>query len=360
MAGATYIETLDAFTNFLIAYIHTLLYLRSLYPRTSFVHSRFHNTSAYQSRHPLVCDWIRDAVDAVRTEVLDGTVSRIGIVIFHYGNGRKSGGTEKEMGDVQIMERFMIDISAFPIMNKDERNAVMEWGSRSSSPASVGSASLEPDGVSGEDSQERRHDEDEAGPTVADTLLSRNRSRKDGELSMSAFDIGVDTNLAEQMRAALISLTTRCAQLKALPDQCSFNIAMELKDEADIDPPTGHPQVWISVQPSLQKAGQKAFRNATVQEEGVDGSMQEGNEMKDNTKRGEDLGGLRFTPIRTVETGTFRFETWVEECRAKFEDMSYNRPDSSESSFSEPKIPPQSKGKEKASFSTSSGDSISK
>jgi mitotic spindle assembly checkpoint protein MAD2B len=56
MAGAIYIETLNAFKNFLTAYIHTLLYLRSLYPRTLFVHSRFHNASAYQLRHPLVCD----------------------------------------------------------------------------------------------------------------------------------------------------------------------------------------------------------------------------------------------------------------------------------------------------------------
>ncbi|KAF1347202.1 DNA-binding protein [Lizonia empirigonia] len=84
MASATFIETLDAFNIFLTVYIHTLLYLRSLYPRTSFVHSRFHNTSAYQSRHPLVCDWMRDAVDAVRTKLLDGTVSRIVIVIFNY------------------------------------------------------------------------------------------------------------------------------------------------------------------------------------------------------------------------------------------------------------------------------------
>ena len=35
MADATYIETLDAFNNFLTAYIHALLYLRSFYPRTN-------------------------------------------------------------------------------------------------------------------------------------------------------------------------------------------------------------------------------------------------------------------------------------------------------------------------------------
>jgi mitotic spindle assembly checkpoint protein MAD2B len=369
MAGATYTETLDAFTNFLTAYIHTLLYLRSLYPRTSFVHSRFHNTSAYQSRHPLVCEWIRDAVDAIKTELLDGTVSRIGIVIFHYGDGSKtgSGGSgEKGTGDVQIMERFMIDVSAFPVVHKDERNATMEWGSRPSSQASFRSASLEPDGedISGEDDEERRNEDGDEGPSAADTPSrrnrNRNRNREDSEPNEPAFDIGVDTNLAEQMRAALISLTTRCAQLKPLPDKCSFNIAMELKDEADIDPPIGHPQAWIPVQPSLQKTGRKAFRHARVGDEAEEGSTQGDAELGDKRKRGEDLGGLRFTPIRTVETGTFRFETWVEEGRAKFADMDHKAPESPTISFSKLGVTAQSRGKEKVSFSTSSGDSIMK
>ncbi|KAF1343512.1 hypothetical protein EJ07DRAFT_148566, partial [Lizonia empirigonia] len=230
-------------------------------------------------------------------ELLDGTVSRIGIVIFHYGrSGSKSGSAENETGDVQIMERFMIDVSALPVTDKDESNAVMEWGSRPS----------------------------------AGTPSRRNRGRKDSESNELAFDIGVDTNLAEQMRAALISLTTRCAQLKPLPDKCSFNIAMELKDEVDINPPIGQPQAWIPVPSSLQKTKQKAFRHTTVDHGGADGSIQESNEIENKKTRCEDLGGLRFTPIRTVETGTFRFETWVEEGRAKFENMGDKTPDSPE------------------------------
>jgi mitotic spindle assembly checkpoint protein MAD2B len=78
----------------------------------------------------------------------------------------------------------------------------------------MGSAPLEPGGISGEDDEERCHDEGEAGPSGADTSSRRNRSRQDSESNEPALDIGVDTNLAKQMRAALISLTTRCAQLK--------------------------------------------------------------------------------------------------------------------------------------------------
>lgn len=349
MAGATYTETLDAFTNFLTVYVHTLLYLRSLYPRTSFVHSRFHNTSAYQSRHPLVCEWIRDAISAVRHEILGGTVSRIGIVIFSYGNGSKSGsagsGEPSTTGDVQIMERFMVDVSAFPVVGKEDQNAVMEWASRPSSQAS--SHSIFPD--SG--------DEDIEAESEQDRDATPSREPTNDTTEAPAFDIGVDTNLAEQMRAALISLTTRCAQLKPLPEKCSFNIAMELKDEADVDPPIGHPQAWMPVQPSLQKMGRKSIRHATVEDESEEWSTQGSRESEDKKKMGQDLGGVRFTPIRTVETGTFRFETWVEEGRAKFGETNKQTRDTPASNVEMHKVNLE---KSKTSFSTSSGDSARK
>ncbi|KAF3030295.1 hypothetical protein E8E12_001038 [Didymella heteroderae] len=335
MAGATYIETLDAFTNFVTAYVHTLLHLRSLYPRTTFVQSRFHNTSVYQSRHPLVCDWIRNAVDAVRTELLNGTVSRIAIVIFDCGNGSKSGSADRGTGDAQIIERFMIDVSTFPVLDKDEKNAVPERASTPTSQISVGTALLESGDTSGEDDEERCHDESEAGATGADTSSRRNRSRQHSEPNEPPLDISVDTNLAEQMRAVLILLTTRCAQLKPLPDKCSFNIAVELKNDVDVGPPIEHSQAWTAVQPT-----------------------QESSETEDKRKSREHLGTLRFTPIGTVETGTFRFETWVEKWWAKFEDMGDKAPDSPEGSFTGPKIPAHSEGKGTISFSTSSGDSM--
>ncbi|KAJ4329869.1 hypothetical protein N0V87_010497 [Didymella glomerata] len=256
------------------------------------------------------------------SDVSDGAVSRIGIVIFRYGSRSESGSAEKEIGDVQIMERFMIDVSAFPVVDKGESNEVMEWGSRPSPPASVGSASLElDDEIPREDDKEPWHEKNEAGLSGADTPSRRNRSREGSEPNEPASDLGVDIDLAEQMRAALISLTARCAELEPLPDKCTFNIAMELKDETDLHPPIGQPQAWIPVQPSLQKRGRKAFRHATVEDKGADGSTQESSKTEDKRPREEDQGGLRFTPIKTVEAGTFRFETWVEEWRAKFEDV---------------------------------------
>jgi mitotic spindle assembly checkpoint protein MAD2B len=283
----TYLETLSAFTSFLTAYTHTLLYLRSLYPRTSFAQSRFHNTSVFQSRHPLVCEWIQDAVAAVREELLEGTVSRIGIVVFSCGNG-ETGKT----GSAKIMERYMFDVSTFPVVGKNERNMEIEWDYNSSDDAG--------------------NDSDVSNPAV----------KKKGK--QKELDVDVDTNLSEQFRAALIVLTSRTSQLSPLPPNCSFNISMELKDEGDVDPPIRHPQPWIPVQPSLQKTGRKA----TVRDEDEEEEVQKGRGKA--IAEGNDLGGVKVTPIRSVEAGVFRFETWVEEGKAKFESQDK---DSTKTSF---------------------------
>jgi mitotic spindle assembly checkpoint protein MAD2B len=268
----TYLDTLAAFTSFLTAYTHTILCLRNLYPRTSFVQSRFHNTPVYQSRHPLVCEWIQDAVAAVRDELLEGSVSRIGIVIF------SSPSTEASSpGSAKIMERYMFDVSTFPVVSKNERNMEIEWESPS---------------------DDAGNESDVAEPVVR-------KKGKEKEL-----DVGVDVDMSEQFRAALIVLTTRTSQLAPLPPNCSFNVSMELKDEADVDPPIRHPQPWIPVEPSLQKTGRKV----TVRDEDEEKEVEAGSE-------GGDLGGVRVTPIRSVQAGVFRFETWVEEGKAKFESL---------------------------------------
>ena len=46
-----------------------------------------------------------------------------------------------------------------------------------------------------------------------------------------------------------------------------------------------------------------------------DGDVQ----MEGGSKRGGDLGGVRTTPVRSLESGAFRMEVWVEEGRAKFQ-----------------------------------------
>jgi mitotic spindle assembly checkpoint protein MAD2B len=264
----TYLDNLTHFLDFLTAYIHTVLALRDLYPRTTFLTAKFHNTPVFQSRHPTLCAWITDAVDKIRIELLNSTVARVVIVIYHFPeHGNKTGSAE-------VIERFMLDVSQFPAVSKQERERELEWASS-----------------------------DQA---------NKDGSTENEEKGKSRTEVDVDVDLSEQFRAALFMLTTRCAQLKPLPPNCAFNIALELKDESDVDPPIGHPQAWIPVQPSLQKTGRK---NAQAEPAGGDDSTK-GDANKG--KEGSDLGGVRTTPIRAVEAGVFRFETWVEEGKAKF------------------------------------------
>jgi mitotic spindle assembly checkpoint protein MAD2B len=279
----TLLAQLDFFADFLLAYTHTLLCLRNLYPRTSFVRARFHNTPVYQSRHPTVCRWVRDAIAAVHAELLSGTVARIGMVIYWHGGVEQSGSPK-------ILERYMLDVSSFPMVSKEERNMHIEWDNDSLSGSDV-------DESSEGDKASRSHTK------VSDAIANpvKGHGGETSAESQSEFDV----DMSEQFRAALVTLNTRCSRLKPLPKNCSFNLCMELKDEPGIDPPLGHPQPWIPAQGGSQ-------RTATQ------------NNLAD-TKTGDRPAGDSFegaakvTPIRSVEAGVLRFDTWVEEGKAKFE-----------------------------------------
>lgn len=65
-----YEAVVSSFSDFLTVCIHLILYERGLYPASSFLSARRFNTPVKQSRHPKVCRWINDAVDAVRSELL--------------------------------------------------------------------------------------------------------------------------------------------------------------------------------------------------------------------------------------------------------------------------------------------------
>lgn len=48
-----------------------------------------------------------------------------------------------------------------------------------------------------------------------------------------------------------------------------------------------------------------------------DGGTKEGIEAGTGSKKGKDLGGVRITPVRSLEAGAFIMEVWVEEGRGK-------------------------------------------
>ncbi|KAF2089210.1 DNA-binding protein [Saccharata proteae CBS 121410] len=226
----TFNQLVAAFTSFLTVAIHTILHQRSIYPAASFLTARAYNYPVYQSRHPLVCAWITDAVAAVEAELLRSHVERIALVIYSAG--------------AKPLERFVWDVDRFPVVRGDEGDTLFESQSEGAGKAAD-------------------------APNV---------------------------DMEEQFRAVLAKLTVCASLLKPLPDDCTFTIAIEEKQEAE--PPIGHPQPWIPVQPSLQTKKAKDGDDAT---------------------RGEDVGGSKTTPLRAVDSDEMAFEMWIEEGKAKSE-----------------------------------------
>lgn len=99
-------DVVSSFCEFLTVAIHTILFEREIYPRSSFISARKYNFAVRQNRHPNVCQWIQDAVAAVESEVLNGNVDRIALVIYSAMH--------------QPLERFMFDVSKLPSTSPKE------------------------------------------------------------------------------------------------------------------------------------------------------------------------------------------------------------------------------------------------
>ncbi|KAI1478363.1 hypothetical protein K445DRAFT_319466 [Daldinia sp. EC12] len=234
---------LTSFTQFLTICIHNILYYRSIYPAQTFLTSRAYNLPVHQSRHPKVCSWIRDAVDAVKGQLVLGAVERIAVVIYD--------------GQARVMERWMFDVANFPAwkgFKEAPRNARME----------------------GEDE-----------------LVEGTESAAEGKVNW--------VNVDEQLRATVRKLAYTAEKMLSLPEGCTFTIAVELRDEGEA--PIGHPQPWIPSQSNLQT------------------------KSRDNPTPGQDIGGAKTTPLRTVEAGPLFFECWVEEGKAKEQLLSQSSSD---------------------------------
>ncbi|KAI4255542.1 MAG: hypothetical protein LQ352_002530 [Teloschistes flavicans] len=109
------------------------------------------------------------------------------------------------------------------------------------------------------------------------------------------------SDLPEQFRATITKLSTLSSTLSPLPPDCSFTLVAELRDDADVQPPIRADTPWIAAEPGLQ----------TQRIHPADAEKEE--ERQTGTRKGEDLGGVKTTPIRNVESGAFSLEMWVEE-----------------------------------------------
>ncbi|KAI3322119.1 HORMA domain-containing protein [Xylariaceae sp. AK1471] len=244
---------LTTFTHFLTVCIHNILYYRGLYPSTTFLTSRAYNLPVHQSRHPAVCAWIRDAVDAVRAQIAQGAVERLAVVIYGSGSAR-------------VMERWMFDVARFPVwkgLPRDGKGKEKAWG---------------------------RDDDEEDGANDGGGGGGNAGVGPGGEQQPNQSKVNW-TDVDEQLRAAVRRLAYAGEKMATLPEGCTFTVAVELRDEAEA--PIGYPQPWVPTQPNLQTTSE------------------------DQQTPGEDVGGAKTTPLRAVEAGPLFFECWVEEGEAK-------------------------------------------
>ncbi|KAK6345982.1 hypothetical protein TWF730_010317 [Orbilia blumenaviensis] len=99
----TYANLVTSFTDFLLVSIHTILYEREIYPSTLFIAARKYNHPVRQARHPLVCQWIQEAVDACAEELMKCAVDIVAVNIVSRTN--------------KPLERFVFDVSRFPVVD---------------------------------------------------------------------------------------------------------------------------------------------------------------------------------------------------------------------------------------------------
>ncbi|AEO60842.1 hypothetical protein MYCTH_2068800 [Thermothelomyces thermophilus ATCC 42464] len=296
---------LTSFNSFLTVAIHNILYYRNIYPATTFLSTKAYNLPVHQNRHPKVCAWIRDAVDAVAAQLSTGHVSRIAIVIHSPYEStapprppRDSSPSGSEVFTPtpstssssqppapippgSVLERWMIDTSRFPAWPSTSNN---NNNNNNNNPGSNGEAT---------------------GPSAAETakgmrdfarVLARDARSEDARERHLAPDLANPSfgwpDLDEQLRGALRRMASVAEGMAPLPlEGCTFTVAVELAEEGRA--PIGHPQVWIPSEPNLQPKGR-------------------GREVA-----GQDIGGVRTRPIRSVEAGPLFFECWVEESKAK-------------------------------------------
>jgi mitotic spindle assembly checkpoint protein MAD2B len=289
---ATHEYLIHAFSSLLTAAIHTILHERGLYPPETFIATRFHNYPVYQNRHPLVCQWITDAVSAVQEQMFKGSVKRVVVLIFGpeawgeleddddddedkiSSNGKEAGEEEEDereqagedgeadtdsssseteepssslekeraMSGTSILERFIFDVSLLPVVPKNQRFAPLERLPSSPPP-------------------KRKKGEPRVPkpPPVYVTNQTHRPQRTTTTASLQHENIKsvdklhqrLEKEISASFRALLARLQVLNDRLEPLPKGCTYSVAVELKDDAPV--PGRYDSPWGPAEPSIQR-----------------------------------------------------------------------------------------------------------
>lgn len=263
-----------SFASFLTVSVHTVLYYRAIYPKETFLSAKAFNLPVHQSRHPKVCAWINDAVDAVMTQLAKGTVNRVAVVIHSpLDSSPFEISSPRQSAPGSVLERWMFDVSHFPPWPGGIEALKNFRGD--------GGDQQRGDGEPAEDENVSAEDDAAGGAAAA----GRGTADNDQAAAINWIDVN------EQLRGAVQRIAYAGEKMDVLPENCTFTVAVELRD--DVQAPIGHPQPWIPSQPGLQPAS------------------------RDRPEKGRDVGGAITTPIRAIEAGPLFLECWVEEGEAK-------------------------------------------
>ena len=190
---STQSSLIQTLCSFLTVSVHHILYLRSIYPRASFLCTRAYNFPARQNRHPAVCGWVTSAIDAIRDQLGKNTVEKVAICIFE---------VERNV----VLEKWTFDLRTFPVVERVDRDTPFE---------NCGEGS-----------------------------------------NVSKINLDSKINIADveaQFRAVLSRIDSASARLSTLPKhvEYSFTISIEVRDDADR--PVGmlekEERKWIAAEP---------------------------------------------------------------------------------------------------------------
>ncbi|KAG8953377.1 hypothetical protein FRC03_011785 [Tulasnella sp. 419] len=113
------LETIVAFCEFLEVAIHTILYLRGIYPAELFARRRKYDAPVFQARHPGLNEYIAGSVKSIGQELASGGVKKVVVVI-------------KDMNDVAL-ERFVFAIQSMLDVDAQNRDVpILDSASRTS------------------------------------------------------------------------------------------------------------------------------------------------------------------------------------------------------------------------------------
>lgn len=112
----TWNQAVKGITEFIEVAIHTILYVRQIYPADLFVRRKKYDTPVFQSRHPALNEYISGAVKAISDELVLGNVDKVVVVI----KGRNQVALERFIFSVQnmiVVESYNKDTSVQDAMS---------------------------------------------------------------------------------------------------------------------------------------------------------------------------------------------------------------------------------------------------